>query len=306
MTENIKFERDYIITSGSSFDYSPDPVGSIIYTPEPSSPMDSLTIKISDVIGFDLFTKLRNDSEILSDNESFINYFHGLVLVADDTYESSVVGFNADKEDVKLIMYTSRENTAEEIGYEFKLENPSKQFNNIIHDFTSTQLNTLVKQRDGLSSTKTSGLSFLQGGIGLVIRVEFPSLKEILLLDRGIIVEAQLVLSPLQNSYNEFYLPSGLIMYESDKINRATKLVLDNQDSIVTSKLNVDELYHEETTYLFDVTKYLNDELADSYVDPEKGLLIMLHPVALQTKFDRLVLDAQNQNTKLKIYYLTY
>jgi len=300
LTENIEFDTDDIITSKTSFNYNPHPIGSIIYTPKPNSEMDTLFIKISDDIGLDLFTKLRDNSEILTNNESFLNYFHGLVLVADDSYYGAMIGFNASENDVRLILYSSRGTlAAEQINYEFKLEDLTKQFNNITHDFASTQLNTLVEQRNELSSTKSAGFLFLQGGIGLVMRVDFPSLQEILLRERGKIMEAQLSIAPLQSSYNNFDLPSELIIYESDKLNRV-------QSEVATSTLTIDELYHEETTYFFDITDYLKDELADSYVDPEKGLLITLPSDDLKTTFNRLIIDTENQNTKLKIYYLSY
>ncbi len=304
LSENIEDDND-IITSSTSFNYNPTPIGSVIYTPEPNNPMDTVAIKISDNIGFDLFSKLRDDSEILTNNESFINYFHGLVLFADDAYQGSIVGFNANH--TKLILYTSRNTlSTEKINYEFTLEDLTKQFNNISHDFTATPLNSLIDQRSELSSARTSGLSFLQGGIGLAIRVDFPSLGEILLRDRGRIAEAELSLAPLRNSYHDFDLPSRLVFYKSDKLNRRIGLVRNNQGAVVSSTLIKDELYHEETTYLFDVTEYLNDEIADSYVDPEKGLLITLPYDDLTNRFDRLIMDEQDQNTQLKIYYLSY
>jgi Domain of unknown function (DUF4270) len=305
LTKNIEFDDDNGITSKTSFAYDPQPIGSIIYTPEPNGPIDTLAIKISDGVGLDLFTKLRDGSEILNATESFINYFHGLVLVADKAYEGSIVGFNAN--DVKLILYTTRGAlSAEKISYEFGLENSLKQFNNITHDFSSTQLNPLVEQRNELSSTATGGLSFLQGGIGLAIRVDFPSLPEILLLRRGRIMDAQLSISPLRSSYNDFDLPPELDLYESDKLNRRNALVLDKHGAVASSTLILDELYHEETAYSFDVTEYLIDELSDSYVDPEKGLLMMLPSNDLNARFGRLIADARNRNTKLKIYYLFY
>ena len=300
LTENIEPDIDDNITRTTSFNYNSDPIGSIIYTPEPNSSIDTLAIKISDDIGLDLFTKLKDESDILTDNERFINYFHGLVLVADDAYEGAIIGFNATENDVRLILYSSRGALAtEQINHEFKLEDIAKQFNNITHDFASTRLNTLVEQRNELSSIKSAGLSFLQGGVGLALRVDFPSLSEILLHERGKIMEAQLSISPSQNSYNDFDLPSELIIYESDKLNRM-------QGEVASSTLTIDELYHEETAYFFDITDYLKYELADSYVDPEKGLLITLPSDDLQAKFHRLIIDAQNQNTKLKIYYLSY
>ena len=302
LTEKIEYEEGGIITSKATFGYNSDPIGSITYLPQPNNSIDTLYIKINDNIGLDLFTKLRNNSEILSDNESFINYFRGLVLLSDDAYEGSIIGFNVDTEDIKLILYTSRvSQTTEKINYDFELENPDKQFNNILHDFSSTQLNPLIEQRNKLPNSETSSLSFLQGGIGLVLRAEFPSLQEILLFNRGLVAKAQLSITPLQGSYNDFDLPPELIIYESDKLNRRNGLVYNS-----TSTLTIDDVYQEETSYSFDVTEYVKDELADSYVDPEKGLLIILPSDVLNTTFYRLIADAKNQKTKLKIYYLSY
>jgi len=202
---------------------------------------------------------------------------------------------------LKLVLYTSRyeETDVEEINYEFPLNNSVKQFNNIKHDFSSTQLNSLVEQRSEQSSDKTEGHSFLQGGVGLFVKVKFPTLPEIFLKERGTIMKAQLLLAPLKGSYDSFELPSNLILYKSDKLNQRTY-------ANGTSTLNVDELYHEETNYTFDITSYLTNEFADNYIDPGQGLLIMLPDDKHHKTLERLILDSKNQNTKLKIYYLSY
>ena len=307
LNENIDFNNGEVLTSHSSFNYNSTPVGTIAFYPEPNKTSDTLKIKISDVIGNDLFDKLKSNSVILSNNESFINYFHGFVLKEDDSYEGSIIGFKGNGDDVELILYTRKEViSTEKTKYEFRLEDGTKQFNNIYHDFSATQLNNLVEQRYELPSVESSGLTFLQGGIGLAIRIDFPSLQEILLFERGKIIQAQLYIKPLQNSYDDFKLPSKFYILETDNLNRINSPLYNNQNNIVSSKLNIDELYDEETTYSFDLTKYINDELADSYVDPEKGLLIMLTDGDTKASLDRLIVDTQNQITKLKIYYLYY
>lgn len=301
LSEKIKLGDNDNITSSTSFNYNPDPIGLIHYNPQPNSTMDTLFIKIDDAIGNDLFLLLKEGSEILSSNENFINYFPGLVLVASEMYEGSIIGFNANADDLKLILYSHRSylNT-DKISHEFCMENSDKQFNNIIHDFASTQLNPLTTQRNKLPNVQTSGLSFLQGGIALVIRADFPSLQNLLLFDRGLVTKAELSISPLKNSYNDQTLPADLYVYESDKINRIIG------SGVASSVLTVDELYQENTTYTFDVTEYFNNELSDSYIDPEKGLLITLSPTYEVSSFYRLIVDASRQKTKLKIYYLYY
>jgi hypothetical protein len=299
LNENIKLSNDGVIYSGTTFNYNLNPMGSVSYTPKPNSE-DTLFIRINNTFGADLFKKLKNGSEIITDNESFINYFHGLVLISDINSEGSIIGFNASKENVELILFTSREGeTSNIISNVFPLEDSTKQFNNIIHDFSSTPLSPLVKQRIALSNAKTGGVSFLQGGIGLAIRVDIPSLSGVLLFKRGLITKAQLSIYPKQNSYDSFDLPSNLAIYGSNKLNQMNS-------TYSSSTLTVDKKYQEETNYSFDVTEHLRAELADSYVDPENGLLITLSNDVLNTTLYRSIINAKNRMPKLKIYYLSY
>ena len=301
LSEKIELNENNYLTSNTSFNYNPDPIGLIDFYPQPNSTMDTLFIKIDDAIGNGLFSLLKEDSDILSSDENFINYFPGFVLLANEMYKGSIVGFNATSDDLKLILYTHRSdlNTGK-INYGFSMENSEKQFNNIIHDFASTQLNPLTSQRDKLPNSQTGGLSFLQGGTGLVIRADFPSLQNLLLLDRGLVTKAELLITPLKNSYNNQTLPADLYVYESDKINRI--IATGGNPSV----RYLDELYKENTSYSFDITEYLTDELSDSYIDPEKGLLITLSQTNESSSFYRLIVDASRQKTKLKIYYLYY
>jgi hypothetical protein len=299
LTQNIVFDDQGAIASNASFTFDPSPVGSIIYTPRPNGSTDTLTIKIDDTIGLDLFRKLAENSEIMTDNTLFRDYFHGLVLRADENYEGSIVGFTTIKQEAKLVLFTRKATSLEENDIVFGLEDSTRQFNNVVHDFNSTNLRPLTQQRYQLSSSLTGGLSFLQGGIGLAIRVDFPSFQEALLFKGMTILAAQLSIFPEKNSYDKFDLPSGLILYESDGANRLG-------NGVATSSLVVDELYEEETAYTFDVTSFLKSELANSYVDPEKGLLITLSTSDQSNSFGRMIADAHGKNTKLRIYYLSY
>ena len=297
LMETIDPGPDSTLTRNTTFNYDPNPIGSLVYTPRPNNTNDTLFIKISDNIGLDLFQKLMEESSVFANNTTFINnYLHGLVLVADDTYEGSIVGFRGAESAAEFILYSRRD--TEEIKHEFKLEDYSKQFNNIATDFSTTQFSALANQRDAMPSSNTSDLAFLQECVGLAIRVDFPSLKEILLLERGILAKAELILSPLQNSYNEFGLPTSLALYQADQLNKVS-------DFVVSSSLTIDEMYHEDTAYSFDLSEYLTNELADSYINPEDGLIIKVNS-NYQSKFDRLILDEENKHTKLKIYYLSY
>jgi hypothetical protein len=299
LTQNIVYDDQGAISSNASFTFDPSPVGSVIYTPRPNGSTDTLTIKIDDAIGLDLFRKLTENSEIMTDNTLFRDYFHGLVLRADEHYEGSIVGFTTIKQKAKLVLFSRMATSLAENDIAFGLEDSARQFNNIVHDFNSTKLRSLTQQRYQLSSSVTGGLSFLQGGIGLAIRVDFPSFQEALLFKRMTILAAQLSITPEKNSYDKFDLPSALVLYETDGANRLG-------NGVASSSLVVDKLYEEETAYTFDVTSFLKSEVANSYVDPEKGLLITPSTSDQTNGFSRMIADAHGKNTKLRIYYLSY
>ena len=303
LTENIVTETDEVLTNQSTFSYNPNPIGTIIYNPKPTSAEDSVLIKINDNVGLDLFLKINEESDVISNNELFIDQFHGLVLKADEAYTGSVVGFNVNSSDVKLVLCTTRfgEHGREEIRNEFTMYDSTKQFNQITYDLSSTLLKPLAEQRYELPTTNTHGLAFLQAGVGLIIRVDFPSLSNILMFEQGTIVKAELIVLSVDTGNDDGDLNSSLLLYKSDKINRV-------QSSIASaSKITTGESYEEEITYTFDITDYLKDELDDLYFDPEEsGLLITLSSTALSSTLERLIIDNKSPKTKLKIYYLTY
>ncbi|MBN2424977.1 MAG: DUF4270 family protein [Calditrichaceae bacterium] len=303
LNENIQLNDDDQISGMTSFNYNPDPIGSINYLPTPNKTGGIISIAISDDIGYDLFLKLKDVSDILTDSTRFIDYFHGLALASDGAYQDAVIGFNATADDARLVLYTTRVGESrQKIAYEFSLQNTTRQFNHIVHDFTLTRLSGLEEQRKMLPAGMTNDLSYLQGGTGLLIRVDFPSLKDILLLERGTITKAHLCLSPSRDSYHEFELPDYLIAYKADQYNK----VLADEGAIAGSSLTIDELYNEETVYSFDLTYYIKNEIADSYVDSEYGLLITLPSSGLMSTFNRVIIDSRELKPMLKIYYLTY
>jgi len=107
LTENIEYNYGSTICSQTTFQYNPEPIGSIVYTPGPSSSNNTLLIRISDDVGLDFFKKLRDDSEIINDNETFNRYFHELVILADDGCDGSIMGFEADEYSTGLKLYTT-------------------------------------------------------------------------------------------------------------------------------------------------------------------------------------------------------
>jgi hypothetical protein len=299
LTGGIEYEDGATITSRVSFSYNTTAIGALTYTPGPNGSSTTVSIPMSDRLGRDLFAQLIGESGTVTDNAAFLKYIPGLLLREDPSYGGNIIGFFASSSAVQLILYTRKAETHEENPITFALQDSSKQFNHIVRNFSGTRLAALSKQRYKLSSESAGGLAFLQGGVGLAIRVDFPTLSEALGMTNRTMLAAKLTLSPQNGSYRASTLPTQMILCQADAVNTPG-------DELASSALAVDEMYGEGTIYSFDVTSYLRQEFADSYVDPEKGLLIMLPSGELRTQFVRLVGDAHSKNLKLSLYFLSY
>ena len=299
LTGEIAYEYETSITSHASFSYDPAPLGALTYTPGPNGPTTTISIPMSDQLGRDLFDRLAGGSETMTDNNLFRTLLPGLLLRGDPSFGGNIIGFSAGASTVRLVLYTRQAETHEENPVTFGLRDSSHQFNHIVHDFAGTPLATLTRQRYGLSAGDAGGRAFVQGGTGLAMRVDLPSLPEVLSVGRRTMLAAKLTFSPRVGTYTVSTLPPQLYLHRSDDIN--------SLGSVVTSStLTVDEMYSEGTVYSFDITSYLREELADSYVDPGKGLLITLPSSALNTQCMRLVGDAYSKHLKLSLFFLSY
>lgn len=303
LDESIVTDDNSIITTKTKFNYYSTPIGSLSYRPIPNGSVDTLSIKIKDDLGLGLIDKILNSSEVMESSVNFNNYFKGLVIKSDESHSGAIVGFNSEEGSIKLVLHTTIEDvTSENYSYEFPLYNYGMQFNNIEFDLSTTELNNLISQKDELSGDQIGGLAFLQGGIGLTLKVTFPTLSELLLFDRGTIMNASFSLSLLNNSFTQEDLPTYLYAYGINRLNN----IISNSGVVTFSSLTIDEDYNEELTYNFDMTNYLVEELSDQYVDPENGIMITLPQGNKASNFSQVIFNTTNQNNKLKLYYVKY
>lgn len=301
LLENIDLDDDSTITTNTKLQYNPVPLGTLTYLPKPNKEPDSLIIKLDDYFGEELFSLMKSDTAIFSDDDDFVDYFHGLVLVADNG--QGIVGFNASSSDVRIVIQTSSRHSDEEkeLKYIFPLYSQSLQFNNIVSDRSATNLASLFEQKTALPNENTDNSAFLQGGTGLAIRVDFPSIQNLLLLNIDVIQKVELTFAPLAGTYEDFDLPPTLLLYECDENNDIL-----NSTEVSQSDLTIDELYNETTAYTFDITDYIAYYFSTSYFNPDYSLLMTLPSYYQASTFYRLITDNPKTDAKLKIYYLSY
>jgi hypothetical protein len=141
--------------------------------------------------------------------------------------------------------------------------------------------------------------------IGLYPKLRFSSLQDILASDRWKILKAELIVEPVQFSYDLFSLPDSLYIYKTDKENTRTTLYGDDKKALMAS-FEFDNYLPENNRYTFNITSYINQELYDAYVDSQNGLMIGLNEDKLESSFERLLVEGKHPPVKLRIYYLSY
>ncbi|MBN1414576.1 MAG: DUF4270 family protein [Bacteroidales bacterium] len=306
LAEDIQLHDNGYLYNTSSFNHNSDTLGIAQFWPSPDASR-SVEIKLKDTVGLDLFTKIvEGASEVQSDN-SFLNYFKGIVIYADESTENTVIGFKADQENLMMRMYTHRIDQIDvATTFDFPLVNTYYQFNQIHYDFRNTLLESTDNEKTAIPSAVAGNKAFVQGYRKIMTKIQFPTMPNILLNERGIIMKAELVFYPERSSYANFNLPGFVILYETNKKNRPLNLITEANGTTQVAKLVIDEYYNEETYYTFNVTDFINNELSDRYYDTDHGLLISLYDETYQLNLERIVIETKRPAPRLKVYYMTY
>jgi len=305
LTENIvPYDKSYLFNT-SSFHYEPQATGTVSFYPVPHSSDTAVSIPVNS-LGEELFNLIRVKDEKISTQEWFTDYLKGFVLTSGTTNNKALLGFKASSERLVLkIYYHLDKEEPEKMEITIKMGEATHQFNNVKYDLTNTSLYNIKMEKNEVPSTETGNQVFMQGMIGLIPKLRFPSLQDILAADRWKILKAELIIEPVQFSYDVFRLPDSLYIYKTDKENRRAILNNDDNKPMIAS-FEFDKYLPENNRYTFNITTYINQELFNAFVDSENGLMIGLNEDKLESSFGRLLVEGKHPPVKLRIYYLSY
>lgn len=269
---------------------------------------DTFRIRLDDAKGQELFNMLKTNNPIVKDNAQFSNYFKGLRLEA--TSNAATYGF---KDSVTMRLYYHQTDVfREDLHVDFSLFNKTLQFNNIWYDRSGTPLTILNTKKNEALSSETGNVGYLQPGTGLYLKISFPYIRKLLERPDFIkIIKADLVVQPAFNSYSNFYsLPPVLQAATTDGGNQpgaTLSTVVGATSTIETGNLIVDNVYGTGTKYSYDVTTYLQQQIAIA-ANNKNGILLMPTIGSRYNRVARLAIgDTQNKNgqIQLKVYYIS-
>ncbi len=316
MTFNVRqlSERITLNISGSLYNidtvpYAPLILGSKSFYPSPNNSADTTISVPVNNFGKELFDLIVSNDENFTTSDLFLAYIKGFCVTSSPGANHAIIGFRADTSHLKLKIYyhisNSLPNEAENsITIPFGAKNV--QFNNVQYDLSKTPLSTLNQKNNAISASKTGNKAFLMGMVGLMPKIQFPTMQSIFLANNFKVVKAQLILAPVNGSFSQFLLPHKLALYNTDKLNGMNSILANLSGSQVTSSLVVDNLYNIDTQYTFDITNYITSELADSYFDYDHGILVGLPGETFLSTLGRMEVENKNPAIMLRLYYLTY
>ncbi|WKX74651.1 hypothetical protein [Zobellia laminariae] len=184
---------------------------------------------------------------------------------------------------------------------------PLPFFNQISADEPNEYLKTLTDQEINLSSSETDNLSFIQSGIGIATRLEFPNIKTVFdIQGQGTLLDASLKIAPAISSYNDaLALRDTLSVFIVDQNNELTSQLISTDGSAAQAILNRDNQEFNDVYYELPLSGYLEGLLS---VDQESSDALILLPSNYNSTVDRFVLntDINIQGTTLELTYAIY
>jgi hypothetical protein len=319
---DILLKSSYYNFYNTAFD--PTPIGKKSLTPKPATTTGAVRFKLSDVLGKKIFD--QSVANLLTSNEQWINILKGLMIISDAKDNSALVGFksSSDSTVLELHYHTSEKDGITRGVGTFRV---TASYNQILGDRTATDLAKLPlnNSRNSLPSEQSGNQAYIQEGTGIMMRADFPTVRNLKYVPYSVPNRAYLKVTPLRRSteypfmpppimhvflvdkYNQFYKSSGLPIALTDLAGQA-----------VTSTF-VNDLVNNEQYYRFDVSGQFTTILA-SESEETNGLMFVTSTLAGNSSFpeyntafskglSRLVVGNQmhpnEPGVKLQLYYTT-
>lgn len=303
ITQKLEYpESGASMYNTTTFSYDDQSLGDFSIFPKPTNKV-KISTHLNPALGEEFLSLFKKKSDALSTTEDFIDYFNGIVLVP--TSAKAIVGFAVDDTSMFMKLYYHVPGV---------LENES-QFVTLSPYMTDKQFNQIISKREGtltenidlipVNTSSTGGYSYVQGGTGIVSRVDFPSLSDVLKTHKNVqIIRAELIVQPIYSYVDN--LPSVLNLYYTNKHNDFLEKLTTTSGTELDGDLHIDYINGENTYYSWDVSKYV-EEIMGENASRLNGLLIV--PEDYASGFDRVVVADQFKSkyrTKLKLYTISY
>lgn len=307
LTKYIKGEESDNIYNTAIAEYDDTDLARYAYQPRPLTE-DTLKIRLSDSLGIDFFTKFQ-EKEITT-NDQFKDYFKGLALLPGEEDDGAIMGFskNTDATYIRLYYSIAEENYRTQEFLDISLDQTSSPvpfFNQVKTVEPIAPIQTLVNQEIELESKAVGNLSYIQSGMGIATKIQFPFLKTVHeIKGEGTILDAVLKIRPAPNSYTDnLILRDSLSVYIVDNNNGITSQLLISDTTPVQGILNTENEEFNDIYYEISIGSYIENLLATER-ETEEGLILL--PNNYNSTVDRFILNSMDNSQYSTVLELTY
>ncbi len=261
-----------------------------------SKQLKPLRVRLSNAFGNTLWK--AGQAGQLTTQDQLAVYLHGLAVLPGATDNAAVVRWTAAP--TLTLYYHAFNDPATALSYVFTTGSANPHFYHLEADRTGTALAALNKPGQALSSTATGNRTFLQAGLGLYTKVEFPYLRTFYEYGNTLILNSaslQMVV-PASTENTLLPLPPSLAVQLVDRANHPSTVIASN---ILPARGTSVRTGLEQDFYNLDLLAYVQQVVAGTISNDG----VVLNPNVVST-VNRAVLGSANSPDaplQLKIYY---
>ncbi|MEI6946877.1 DUF4270 family protein [Paraflavisolibacter sp. H34] len=305
---------DYTYSSNfyntSRFAAKPVPLGTAALPLYPGR--DTLvTIRLNDAKGTELLNKLKNKEDETLDADAFLNYFRGLTLSLSGNDNGAVYGLKTSDSALAMRLYYHTRTPYPEQAYKDFVFSKTKYFNHITAERTGTLLKAPATGTTELPTTATGNRAFSQTTLGVLAKLTFPSLRNILQVSSTVkLLKATLVVRVADGTYDagKLKLPQHYYLAATNGSNAIGSYVYDStSSSVLFAQPVTDPIYNKLPYYAFDLTSAINS-LLTTPGSAEDGFFLLENSPAEGAQVNRALLEASGNGasgTQLVLSVLT-
>lgn len=285
------------IFANQKFNYATESLGAVSFVPKKNR-MDSLSIKLDQVLGQEFFTRIKTNHFSFTSASNFEEYFKGISLVPDAS-NTAILAFSDTLQVRVNYSYRGTDGFKKKGTKVLNLGEKSLQFNNIVNNLSGTAFEGLGENKP-LSSKNTNGVSFIQGGSGIVTEIKFPGLREFLQQEGLAVNKAELEIELESKHVGHFpAVPNPILMISNSGIPKSYVMTPFSNQPQTASYLLGDNT-GKKGRYRFNLIEQIKSVLQPE--SNEQSLFLSLPPALFQSSGYSTVLATENNKPKVKLY----
>jgi hypothetical protein len=286
------------IFGNTKFNYESNALGSTTFRPFVRS-MDTLSIRIDDAFGKDIFDKINTNDFNVNNVEAFQNYLKGIVIVPGEN-NTAMLGFS-DTLNIQINYSYIGADGFKVTGKKVLINSsPSFQFNNIEYDRSGTPFASINDNNRELPFEQSDNKAYIQSGSGLVTKIKMPSLREFMSNENISVNKAELSVETESLNYGPYYAPSSLMLMVTNKNGLPINFIpTPFSTTIHQAGYIAGNDVGENGKYVFNIIDYLKNLNSNQYIDTD--LLITTVSPSIFSTVNTAKIATENGKPKIKL-----